>query len=72
MFSIFKRSRRKRAWNDGKLMGQKQPYGQSPLLKCFFTTLFDVDLTFRMSKCSFERFLGLTEHSHPVIKRAKC
>ena len=25
MFSIFKRSRRKRAWNRGKLMGQKPP-----------------------------------------------
>ncbi len=25
MFSIFKRSRRKRAWNKGKLMGQKPP-----------------------------------------------
>ncbi len=25
MFSIFKRSRRQRAWNKGKLMGQKPP-----------------------------------------------
>ncbi len=25
MFSIFKRSRGKRAWNQGKLMGQKPP-----------------------------------------------
>ncbi len=25
MYSIFKRSRRKRAWNNGKLMGQKPP-----------------------------------------------
>ena len=25
MFSIFKRSRRIRAWNKGKLMGQKPP-----------------------------------------------
>ncbi len=25
MFSIFKRSRRHRAWNRGKLMGQKPP-----------------------------------------------
>jgi len=26
MFSIFKRSRRKRAWNKGRLMGQKPPF----------------------------------------------
>ena len=81
MFSIFKRSRRKRAWNRGKLMGQKPPLKPEEIWSIRIRlqmskrrgdlALFNLALDSKLRACDLTKLrVKDVLHGDQVVKRA--